>query len=346
VNQDDITMTGAKLFYSYSSADEQLRAELETHLSLMVREAIVETWSFRNIDAGNDWKKTIDANLDTADVILLLISANFIASNYCWDIEMKRAVERHENGEAIVIPVILKACDWHTAPFAKFQALPDSAKPVSSWRPRDRAWENVVAGLRRVIARSGAAQSKPSIAATVPVAVAGSPVSAARRIAQSVEARKGRGARMENEGWDAFDREAANVFGSIVSIVDEIRCDAPSLGIKAGSDADHCVVRAGRVTFSMSRHKASPMSESRLVGRLWFGGIVLPEEKGKMFYPENPKEFKEFSYFFDLGDDGSWCWHSKGSAEPLLSVDLAEKSVTDLLEFHEGVEENRIKFRS
>jgi len=65
-----------------------------------------------------------------------------------------------------------------------------------------------------------------------------------------------------------------------------------------------------------------------------------------MFYPENPKEFKEFSYFFDLRDDASWCWHSKGSAEPLLSVDLAEKSVTDLLEFHEGVEENRIKFRS
>lgn len=336
-------MPGVRLFYSYASADEQLRGELETHLALMRRESLVETWSFRNIDAGEDWKKTIDANLNAANLILLLISANFIASNYCWDTEMKRAIERHENGEAMVIPVILKACDWHTAPFAKLQALPDSAKPVSSWRPRDRAWENVVAGLRRAIARLDTGSAPSSDRPEQPAPAKHSPVSAARRIAQSAEARKNREARLQKEGWSAFDGEVVEVFASILRIVAEIQSDAPSLGIRAGSKPDHCVVRAGRVTFNMYPYKTNPLAESRLVGRLWFGGIILPEDEGKKFYPEEPKEFKRFEYYFDLREDGAWCWHPEGSAEPLLSVEVAEKSVTDLLEFHEGVEEGRIK---
>jgi hypothetical protein len=93
----------------------------------------------------------------------------------------------------------------------------------------------------------------------------------------------------------------------------------------------------------MYPYKTNPLTDSRLVARLWFGGIVLPEEEGKKFYPEKPKEFKTFEYTFDLRDDGSWCWHPRGSAEPLSSADIAEKSITELLEFHEAVEEGRIK---
>src|SRR5258708_9148478 len=96
-----------RLFYSYSSADETLRAEFEKHLALLKREGLIETWTFRNIDAGQEWKRSIDANLNSATIILLLISADFMSSDYCWEIEMKRALERHEAAAASVLPIIL-----------------------------------------------------------------------------------------------------------------------------------------------------------------------------------------------------------------------------------------------
>jgi TIR domain len=138
----------ARIFSSYSSADEAFRQELERHLAVLKRAGLIETWNFRQIEAGDEWKRTIDAKLNDASIILLLVSASFLASDYCWEVEMKRALERHGRGEAIVIPIILRDCDWHAAPFAKLQALPESGKAVSRWRPRDRAWSNVVAGIR------------------------------------------------------------------------------------------------------------------------------------------------------------------------------------------------------
>lgn len=137
------------VFYSYSSADESFRRKLEEHLSVLKRGGFIDTWSFRQIEAGEDWKKGIDAKLNASDMILLLVSSNFLASDYCWDIEMKRALERDEAGEAVVVPIILRDCDWHAAPFAKLQALPEGAKPITRWRPHDRAWANVVAALRK-----------------------------------------------------------------------------------------------------------------------------------------------------------------------------------------------------
>lgn len=146
------------IFCSYSSADEAFREELEDHLAVLKRAGVIEMWSFRQIEAGDDWKRRIDERLDASSIILLLVSANFLASNYCWDVEMKRALERHESGEATVIPVILKDCDWRAAPFARIQALPEGAKPVTRWRPRDRAWSNVVAGIRKVVQSKSAPQ--------------------------------------------------------------------------------------------------------------------------------------------------------------------------------------------
>lgn len=142
---------GASLFYSYASRDETLRLRLEVHLSLLKREALLETWSCRQINAGQEWKDAVDANLNAADIILLLVSADFIASDYCWGVEMNRAIERHHQREAVVVPIILKPCDWTTAPFAKLQSLPDGARPVTDWRSRDKAWLSVVDGLRRTL---------------------------------------------------------------------------------------------------------------------------------------------------------------------------------------------------
>lgn len=100
------------LFYSYSHRDETLRNELETHLKILERRNLISSWNDRQIEAGDDWKNEIDKNLESADIILLLISADFIASDYCYEKEMKCALERHNNGKAVVIPVILRDANW------------------------------------------------------------------------------------------------------------------------------------------------------------------------------------------------------------------------------------------
>ena len=97
-------------------------------------------------------ERLIDANLEHAKIILLLVSADFIASDYCWEIEMKRALERHEAGEARVIPVIIRDCKWDTAPFAKLQALLEKGKAVDLWKKKDQAWRSVADGIEKVAA--------------------------------------------------------------------------------------------------------------------------------------------------------------------------------------------------
>ncbi|MEI1374457.1 toll/interleukin-1 receptor domain-containing protein [Nostoc sp. UHCC 0926] len=153
-----------KVFFSYSHKDEVLRDELATHLSMMKRQGVIEAWHDREISAGSEWANAIDDNLNLADIILLLVSANFLASDYCYDKEMTRAMERHEHKEARVIPIILKPTDWNSAPFGKLQALPKNAKPVTTWQDQDEAFLNVAQGIRRVV--EDIAKSKPSSTAS------------------------------------------------------------------------------------------------------------------------------------------------------------------------------------
>lgn len=144
--------TPVEVFFSYSHADEALRKQLETHLSLLQRQGVIRAWHDRGIAAGQEWKAEIDQHLEQARVILLLVSADFLASNYCYDVEMTRALERHEAREAVVIPIILRKCDWSTAPFARLPSLPEDAKAVTSWPDRDDAWTSVALGIRAAIA--------------------------------------------------------------------------------------------------------------------------------------------------------------------------------------------------
>ena len=141
-----------RLFYSYSRKDERLRNELEIHLKLLQRQGLIEPWHDRKIEAGDEWKHKIDENLEHAEIILLLVSADFIASDYCYEEEMKRALERHEQKEARLVPIILRDVNWKIAPFEKLQALPKDGRPVTKWRPRDSAWRNVSEGIERVVA--------------------------------------------------------------------------------------------------------------------------------------------------------------------------------------------------
>jgi hypothetical protein len=154
----------ATLFFSYSHRDEALRNELEVHLSMLKRQGIIETWHDRRIGAGEEFDRAISKNLEEADIILLLVSSDFLNSNYCYDIELQRAMERHERQEAIVLPVILRPCDWHHAPFGKLLALPKDGKPVSKFPDRDEAFLEVVQAIRSAVSKlaPGRAPSHPA----------------------------------------------------------------------------------------------------------------------------------------------------------------------------------------
>jgi hypothetical protein len=140
-----------KVFLSYSHTDEKLKNRLEKHLGTLKRQGVITCLHDRDIAAGKEWKDEIDTRLNTASIILLLISADFIDSDYCYSSEMARAMERHESGEARVIPIILRPVFWEKAPFGKLQVLPKDAKPVTEWPNRDRAFRNITEGIRKAI---------------------------------------------------------------------------------------------------------------------------------------------------------------------------------------------------
>ena len=141
----------AALFFSYSHKDEDLRDQLETQLAMLKRQGVIETWHDRRIGAGDDLHHAISAHVEQDDVILLLVSADFLASDYCYDVEMTRVMERHNSGQAVVIPVILRACDWHGAPFGHLMATPPDGKPVTQWPDRDQAFLEVTKAIRKAV---------------------------------------------------------------------------------------------------------------------------------------------------------------------------------------------------
>jgi Stage II sporulation protein E (SpoIIE)/TIR domain len=140
-----------ELFFSYSHKDRELREELQRHLALLKRQGVITAWHDREIGAGTDWAGAIDAHLNAARIILLLVSADFLSSDYCYDVEMKRAMERHDAGEARVIPVLLRAVEWAGAPFSKLQAVPTGGVPVTSWENRDEAFAEVARAIGKAV---------------------------------------------------------------------------------------------------------------------------------------------------------------------------------------------------
>lgn len=155
------------VFFSYSHTDEGLRDQLEKQLALLKRQGVIEVWHDRRIGAGEEFAAAIDHHVETDDIILLLVSSDFLASDYCYEKEMLRVVERHDAGEAIVIPVILRACDWHGAPFGKLNATPRDGKPITQYADRDEAMLEVARAVRNAaerVARPAAPTSKPRAA--------------------------------------------------------------------------------------------------------------------------------------------------------------------------------------
>lgn len=145
------TKNAVKLFYSYSHKDEEIRNELEKHLSILKHQGVISEWHDRKISGGSEWENQIDTHLQSASIILLLVSSDFLASDFCYGKELKTAMQRHESGSSKVIPIIVRSVDWQQAPFAKLQALPKDAKPVKSWSDIDEAFTNIAQGIRATI---------------------------------------------------------------------------------------------------------------------------------------------------------------------------------------------------
>jgi len=140
-----------KIFCSYAHKDQTFLSTLKTHLFPLQRRGLIDTWSDIDISPGTDWEKKIETHLNTAHIILLLISPDFMASDYCYSKEMQRALERHERDEARVIPIILRPVDWQDTPLGKLQALPLTAKPVVLWTDLDAAFFDVALGIRKAV---------------------------------------------------------------------------------------------------------------------------------------------------------------------------------------------------
>lgn len=142
----------ARIFVSYSHKDERLLSELKTHLSPLLRQNLIEAWDDREIRAGEDFSEKINENLERADIIILLVSSDFIASDYCYEREMARALERHEKKEARVVPVIVRDAKWEVIPqLSKLQAVPKNGKPVRNWANKDTAWKDVSDRVQKMI---------------------------------------------------------------------------------------------------------------------------------------------------------------------------------------------------
>ncbi len=143
-----------RIFLSYSHKDDALRAELDKHFALLKRQGLLDLWTDHRISPGEEIDQAVNEALESADIVLLLVSADFIASDYCFSVEMQRAMERHDRSECIVVPIIARACDWKSAPFGKLKALPTDGRPVMKWPSLDDAFEDVVRQVRSMLEKA------------------------------------------------------------------------------------------------------------------------------------------------------------------------------------------------
>jgi hypothetical protein len=137
--------------YFESDKDEELRDELEKHLTTLKREGLITSWCKKEIQAGGEEESQINKHIDTASLILLLISSDFIASPTCYDQQFDRAIKRYENAEAHVMPVLLRPVDWHDSRFGDMRPLPTNGVPVTSWSNSDEAFQDITKEIRNVV---------------------------------------------------------------------------------------------------------------------------------------------------------------------------------------------------
>jgi len=141
-----------EVFFSYSREDKPLRDKLEIHLSSLRQQGVISSWHDRQIVAGSEWEEEIDRHMRTADIILLLVSPDFVNSKYCYDIELPYAMRRHEAGEAYVVPILLRpVARWKNLTFTRLQVYPSGGVPITQWADPDNGFVDVAEGIAEAV---------------------------------------------------------------------------------------------------------------------------------------------------------------------------------------------------
>lgn len=156
-----------KVFVSYSHKDEAVLERLRTHLAMLRRDGRIDEWFDREILAGGEIDAEIAERLESSGLFLLLVSPDFLDSDYCVEKEMERALERHRSGDARVVPIIVEPCDWTSTPLRDLKALPRNGKPISEWTNENNAFLDIVQELRRVLDAEGVPDTAEKGEATV-----------------------------------------------------------------------------------------------------------------------------------------------------------------------------------
>ncbi|ENO91039.1 response regulator receiver protein [Thauera sp. 28] len=227
-------MEPVDLFYSYAHEDEKLRDELDGHLALLRRKGVIRPWHDRGIVPGQKWDEAIDTQLTHADLILLLVSMDFLNSDYIWGKELATAVARAERGDASVVPILLRAVDIEDAPFAHLQGLPTDLRPVTSWPNRDEAWTDVAKGIRRTVEKiqqRWASAPPPSPAPSAPrssdfgtaTATAPAPEADFKVLGTRLGARAKKDARVADKSPDPLLRRMIAGFANELSVAARMR---------------------------------------------------------------------------------------------------------------------------
>lgn len=153
VIDEDAGFNPVRVFLSYSHDDEKIRRrDLAAVLKVLENEKLIDVWCDRMIVAGDDWDKEIRQEVKKADLILFLVSREFLISNYIRSVEAKIALERASRNDGKITAIVHRLCTWQSEPWAKFQVLPVDAKglkPVQDWKPQTHAWHNVEVELRK-----------------------------------------------------------------------------------------------------------------------------------------------------------------------------------------------------
>lgn len=149
--QSSAPIRAVKIFYCYAHEDRNLRDQLDKHMEVLRRSGKIVTWHDREILAGAEWRYEIDIHLKTSEIVLLLISPDFIQSDYCYSIELQQALHMHRNNIAHIIPIIVRPVDWQETPLNELQVLPPDGRPIAAWRNRDEALQIVVQEIHKVV---------------------------------------------------------------------------------------------------------------------------------------------------------------------------------------------------
>jgi len=145
INKDSL-----KVFTSYNRKDVSYLNDFQEHLVGLKQNGLIQEWNDHAVMPGEEWARVVKKKISESDIIVFLVSSDFIASDYIHDIEINKAIERHKRGESIIIPVIIRPCDFQSLPISKFQALPRYARPISTWEDKKEAWLDVTRKIERL----------------------------------------------------------------------------------------------------------------------------------------------------------------------------------------------------